>query len=425
MGKNGCGDARRWPAAATALTLAALIVLLAALPGRSRGREAEPQVQAFLRAATFAGRHPVRDPQEAREQLQRLERQVGELERRLEGLGERRAGLVEEFEAADVRLALSRRHLRVVRLRLDAITRDARERRAEVERLDLGLGRARDQLARRVVALYRMGPLSYSRVLLAADTADEVLAGYQLVTRLAAQDRSMVASVRLRLAERREALAALEQTRRHLEEARREEAAAVEDLHERQEQRQELIRRIDVEAAESRRALARRQEDAEEMAGLVANLTAPADDATASDAAGPPAASFEATAGRLPWPGQGEVTLSFGRQRHPVYDTYTLSKGIEIAATVGSPVRAVFPGRVVFADWFQSYGLVVILDHGNDWFTIYGHLDRVDVHVGDRVEARGQVATVGDSGSLTGPSLYFEIRRGTEALNPGNWLRPR
>ncbi len=127
----------------------------------------------------------------------------------------------------------------------------------------------------------------------------------------------------------------------------------------------------------------------------------------------------------MPWPGDGPITLSFGRQRHPVYDTYTLSKGIEIGAEPESPVLAVFAGRVAFADWFRGYGQVVILDHGNDFFTLYGHIAAVHVRVGQRVQAGEQVGTVGDTGSLTGPSLYFEIREGTDALNPLNWLQGR
>jgi septal ring factor EnvC (AmiA/AmiB activator) len=129
--------------------------------------------------------------------------------------------------------------------------------------------------------------------------------------------------------------------------------------------------------------------------------------------------------GGLLWPGDGPITLSFGRQRHPVYDTYTLSKGIEIGAEADSPVRAVFEGRVAFADWFRGYGQVVILNHGNDFFTLYGHLAVINLRVGEWVETSGQVGTVGDTGSLTGPSLYFEIRQGANALNPSSWLQRR
>ena len=91
----------------------------------------------------------------------------------------------------------------------------------------------------------------------------------------------------------------------------------------------------------------------------------------------------------------------------------------------GNPVRAVYRGRVAFADWFQNYGLVVILGHGNDYYTIYGHLERVQVRTGEFVDAGAEIGTVGDTGSLDGPSLYFEIREGSDAIDPEAWLRRR
>ena len=78
-----------------------------------------------------------------------------------------------------------------------------------------------------------------------------------------------------------------------------------------------------------------------------------------------------------------------------------------------------------FSDWFQNYGLMVIVGHGNDFFTIYGHLDAVRVRTGEWVAAGDQVGTVGETGSLEGPSLYFEVREGQDAVNPERWLRGR
>ena len=100
----------------------------------------------------------------------------------------------------------------------------------------------------------------------------------------------------------------------------------------------------------------------------------------------------------------------------------TLFKGIEIDAGEGNPVQAVYQGRVAFADWFQNYGLVVIVNHGNDFFTIYGHLDTVAVRTGEWVDGGSEVGTVGETGSLSGPSLYFEVRKGSEPLDPADWL---
>jgi septal ring factor EnvC (AmiA/AmiB activator) len=89
---------------------------------------------------------------------------------------------------------------------------------------------------------------------------------------------------------------------------------------------------------------------------------------------------------------------------------------------LGTPVRAVAAGVVRFAGWFQGYGRMVILDHGGGYFTVSGHLERVDVERGDAVAAGEVFGSAGETGSLAGPRLYFEIRRGGEPLDPAEWL---
>jgi len=366
-----------------------------------------------------------RDRDQLGRDLERLRIQITALEGQLADMGERRGTLIDEFEAADIERALSRRNLDLIQLRLRVLFEESIERQADVDRLSVDLEAARVELAARVVALYRMGPLSYSRFLLAADSPEKILANYQVVGRLAAQDRSLVASIQTRIQAHQEAVEANAETTQRLADTRIDEGQAIIDLTGQQEIRQELIRQLDIEAAAGRQALTEQEDSAaalEELLGTVsASVMASAGES--SSAAGPPV--FGTTRGTLPWPADGPVTDTFGRKKHPVYDTYTLSKGIEIGAEAGSSVRAVYQGRVAYADWFQNYGLVVIIGHGNEFFTIYGHLDGVRVRTGEWVDAGAELGTVGETGSLTGPSLYFEIREGPDAVNPEGWLRER
>lgn len=130
-------------------------------------------------------------------------------------------------------------------------------------------------------------------------------------------------------------------------------------------------------------------------------------------------------AGELLWPADGEVIRRFGPQKHKDFNATIYSSGIEIAAQAGDPVRASESGRVAFSDWLQGYGRVMIVDHGNARFTLYGHLQDVDASVNDAVK-RGQViATVGDSGDAGEPSLYFEFRSRGIARDPLRYLGRR
>jgi septal ring factor EnvC (AmiA/AmiB activator) len=128
---------------------------------------------------------------------------------------------------------------------------------------------------------------------------------------------------------------------------------------------------------------------------------------------------------RLPWPLQGQVLARFGSQKHPQFGTSIFRRGIDIAARVGDEVRAVDGGQVAKADWFKGYGKLVIIDHGGGMYTLYGHLSQLEVNNGDRVE-RGQViGLAGDTGSLKGAKLYFEVRRNGAAEDPLLWLAKR
>jgi septal ring factor EnvC (AmiA/AmiB activator) len=112
-------------------------------------------------------------------------------------------------------------------------------------------------------------------------------------------------------------------------------------------------------------------------------------------------------------------------QRHPQFGTTVFRRGIEIEAHEGEAVRAVNDGQVAYADWYKGYGKLVILEHGNGLYTLYGNLSRLDLKKGDRV-IRGQViGLAGDTGSLKGSKLYFEIRQNGEAQDPLAWLAKR
>jgi septal ring factor EnvC (AmiA/AmiB activator) len=140
--------------------------------------------------------------------------------------------------------------------------------------------------------------------------------------------------------------------------------------------------------------------------------------------------SWGAASGRsgqrlLPWPVQGRVLTSFGKQRHPTFGTVVFRRGIEIAAREGDEVRAVEEGQVAFADWYKGYGRLVIIDHGSGMYTLYGHLSRLDVRGGDAVGQGQVIGLAGETGSLQGTKLYFELRRNGEAEDPLSWLAKR
>lgn len=125
----------------------------------------------------------------------------------------------------------------------------------------------------------------------------------------------------------------------------------------------------------------------------------------------------------LPWPAAGKVVSGFGREKDPELGTWTVRQGMTLGTADGAAVTAVAPGRVIFSGPFRSYGQVEILDHGGGFFTVYGGLGKMLKEKGDDARAGEPIARAGEDSGGDGGRVYFEIRRGTEALDPAAWLK--
>lgn len=136
------------------------------------------------------------------------------------------------------------------------------------------------------------------------------------------------------------------------------------------------------------------------------------------------ALGFRAQKGQLPFPTEGRVEVGFGRVVNPRFNTVTVQKGLDLRAPLGADVVSVAPGTAVYVGQLKGYGTILIVDHGGDYHSLYAHLDDAVVEVGDAVEAGEIVGHVGETGSLKGPYLYFEIRKGGLAVDPLPWLAP-
>lgn len=131
---------------------------------------------------------------------------------------------------------------------------------------------------------------------------------------------------------------------------------------------------------------------------------------------------FMAAKGKLPWPNKGEIVGSFGRNKHPKFDFFVFKKGLEIKPAEDDYIRSIYDGSVAYADWFKGYGLLVIIDHGESYYSLYAHASKIMVSVGDKVRQNQIVGEIGETGYSADQNLYFEIRHGGKAVDPSLWL---
>ena len=132
--------------------------------------------------------------------------------------------------------------------------------------------------------------------------------------------------------------------------------------------------------------------------------------------------TFSKRKGFLPWPVKGKIISSFGKVKNRKFQTYSFHNGIEIASPIGKSVRAIHDGAVSYSGNLRGYGLMIIIGHGNAYYSLYAHLKESLVIKGDKVKTGQTLAHSGDSDSIVGPSLYFEIRKKRTPVNPLQWL---
>ena len=137
----------------------------------------------------------------------------------------------------------------------------------------------------------------------------------------------------------------------------------------------------------------------------------------------PQGASFQSRKGLLAMPVEGTIRNRFGAVRRLPGSGTVRSRGLDITADLGDPIRAVHGGKVAYADWLAGYGNMIIIDHGQQFFTVYAHAEELFKKSGDHVESREVIATIGESGSLVGPMLHFEIRQKGKPVDPAGWIQ--
>jgi len=188
-------------------------------------------------------------------------------------------------------------------------------------------------------------------------------------------------------------------------------------LEQARNERQQVLANLTAAARTREQSLARLKSQQADLEGLLKELNrslksvAPPDNATA----------FGRARGLLPWPVAGRLTAQFGETRA----SGVKWEGVVIATERDAPIRAVSAGRVVYADWLPGMGLLVILDHGEGYMSLYGHNDRLLKAAGESVAAGEAIAAAGDTGGRAAPELYFEIRRGGKPVNPAPWFKAR
>lgn len=351
------------------------------------------------------------------QELEEVRERISELKQSMDRAATDRDRVTSELQEAEV--TISEQRLRLAELERERAFVD--KRRAELETnidaREAELESETQELGKQLRAAYMSGGQERAKLLLNQQdpaTLGRVMAWYGYLNDYRGENIDVVSTRIRELAALSSELAAEEA---RLAEIARERYAELTTLGHAQEKRQALLaslkQKIDTESREIER-LAAEEKDLER---LIAELTSILSDypITSED-------PFREYKGRLTWPVAGTLLHDFGQPR---VGNSVKWNGVVLAARRGSEVRAVYHGRVAFADWLAGLGLLVIVDHGDGYLTLYGYNETILKDAGDWVAPGDVIATVGNSGGQPQSALYFEVRSGKNPVDPADWVTRR
>jgi septal ring factor EnvC (AmiA/AmiB activator) len=286
----------------------------------------------------------------------------------------------------------------------------------ELAKINAGQLRRAPQLAARVREIYKRGAAGMLARLIGPLENTEGLDGFRYATYLSHRDVGQLAAWRAGAKQLTDEQALLSIERSRLSSLRSKATEKEAALTSGRAARASLLARIRGDREQHEKAFGELAEAARSLGRLVDSFE------------GEPAhvaLNVRKFRGLLDWPAEGAVSAPFGTVVHPRFKTEVPHPGWDIDATEGRPFRSIFDGRVAYAAPLAGYGLTVVVDHGNGVVSIYAHAAVLLVAAGQDVSHGEEMGRVGDSGSLRGPYLYFEIRDGGKPVNPGAWLRRR
>jgi len=324
--------------------------------------------------------------------------------------------IIDALDAVDQQMAEARRKIRDIGEEIAALDQEMANTRKRVEHLENSLAEEKAYARRRLVALHKMRRLGEMNLLASAESINTFLNRKAAMEKILEYDQRVVAGMLEKQVQLKEMLAALDAQTARKKKLESQYSQTLAQLKQKEAERKQLLSDIRRKKATRKTTLKYLKNAADRLAQTISDLQ--------GQTAAPPDSPrlFSSYQGLLNMPVEGKIISDYGRYIEPRSGVANFRNGIEIQTVRGAPVRAVFAGETIYADWLKGYGNVIIIAHGNEYHTVYAHAEEIFLSQGDHVEAGDVIATVGDSGSLSATALYFEVRHGGDPVNPLKWI---
>lgn len=364
-------------------------------------------------------------------ELDHLRKEIADYERKIKNTSDREKSEIERLNEIDEEISLVRNL--IYRLRREEKIKEKSITQAEVtiEKKESEHTSLVNRYAKRVTHTYKKGRLSDLEKLLDAKSWRQAVYRAKYIKIISEHDRSLADEIRRNLIEIEAKQTVLERELTDIRKIDKEKLSRKKWLEQRRRVRNKELGNLKRDRQKMSVALNERKKAAQQMESIISRLDRERVARIAElerrrkemELLG--SVPFKELKGKLPWPIEGKVISRFGTYQNPNLKTVTENTGIDIHGSEGTEVRSIYDGIVTTVTYIRGYGNTVILDHGDGFYSVYTHVMDVEVEENSYVNARDIIAHVGDSGSLEGTKLHFEIWGNKDKLNPELWLKKR
>lgn len=355
-----------------------------------------------------------------KKELEKLREEIEEKRDKSITIKKREGSVLSQLEEMDRRLRLLQKEAGLIELK-------TREKDFEMEELSTVIGGLNDEIrekrgaiSKRLRTLYQERQTGSLKILSAARDYPDFMRRLHYLKTIARKEGELLSQFKEKQNELEGKNHQVGIVKEHLIQEKEALAQKLAEIRSEKRKKDQLLTRVRNEKVFYERALAELDESSLQLQMLIKKM-----EEEKKRLQQPPSGKFSKEKGRLTWPSDGQIVSLFGRQKHPKFDTFIYKKGIEIEPSRGDEVRAVYDGTIIFANWFKGYGMVIIIDHGENYYSIYAHLAKLLVSVGDKVGRSRSIGQIGETGLSQGSNLYFEIRHQGEPLDPLTWLQKK
>jgi septal ring factor EnvC (AmiA/AmiB activator) len=320
-----------------------------------------------------------------------------------------------ELHRANRKLVNVSRELKTLKMKLLNARRETEKAKVELTALEDKISERKGWLKRKLRSMHRRG--RFGDVLLVLGSSDDfsqAMRRWRYVETLAAYERQIIEDINLDLKTLNEKQLRLKSLHARLQNEKNRVMESEKKLKNERKNKQIILSSVRKKSSTYNKLI----EDLKDSSNRLLKLIKSSEMASKKTAD----KGFRRQKGRLSWPVNGNIAIPYGSQKDPRFKTPIFRNGIYIAAKSDDKVKAAFRGEVVYADWFKGYGQLIILNHGGGYHTLYANLAEIFLKTGDIIKDSEEIGTVGSSGLLNRPSLYFEIRYKGKPLNPSQWL---